>query len=100
MLRHLDLGLAQNFLEMTNTERRLRKQMDDAQPRPVAKTFVDLNEIHPAESLAAACDGACRHLRTAAFAVALASLRREAIGMFLTELQLDVLAGDDRFRDR
>ncbi len=31
---------------MADTERPLREQMEHAQARAIAKTFVDLNEIH------------------------------------------------------
>lgn len=45
MLRNLYLRLTENVLEMTNAERRLREQMQDAKPGSIAKALVDLNEI-------------------------------------------------------
>lgn len=44
--RHLDLGFAQDFLQMTDAERTPQQKMDDAQPRLLTEAFVDAQEIH------------------------------------------------------
>jgi hypothetical protein len=43
---NLDLWLTKNVLEMTNAERRFCKKMEDAQSRAIAKTLIDLNQVH------------------------------------------------------
>jgi hypothetical protein len=48
MLGYLDLGFLEDALEMADAERRARKQMKNAQPRPIAKALIDLNEVHSA----------------------------------------------------
>jgi hypothetical protein len=40
------LRFAQDFLKMANAERRFCKQMKNAQPRAVAKTLIDFDQIH------------------------------------------------------
>jgi hypothetical protein len=42
-LRNID-----NFLEMADAKRTMRKQMDDPQPRGIAETLVNLNQFHEA----------------------------------------------------
>jgi hypothetical protein len=37
----------ENFLEMADTKRTTRKQMDYPQPRGIAETLVNLNQFHP-----------------------------------------------------
>ena len=46
VLGNFRLRLAENRLEMTDTKRRLRKQIQDPKPGPVAEALVDVNEIH------------------------------------------------------
>ena len=46
VLRDLGLRDAQNFLEVANTERTARQQMDDPQSRGVAEALVNLNQFH------------------------------------------------------
>jgi hypothetical protein len=46
MLGNLGLRKAQNFLEMADAQRPLCKQVDDPQPRGIAKTLVNLNQFH------------------------------------------------------
>lgn len=46
VLRDLGLRDAQNFLEVANTERTARQQMDDPQSRGVAEALVNLNQLH------------------------------------------------------
>jgi hypothetical protein len=43
---NFDLGFAENFLEVTDTERPVEKEMDNAQPRQVAETLVNTNKVH------------------------------------------------------
>jgi hypothetical protein len=33
---------------MTDAERRSRKKMEDAQPRAIAKTLIDMDQVHVA----------------------------------------------------
>lgn len=40
-----DLRQAENVLQMTNAEGRLREQMDDTQPSLIAKAIVNLNQF-------------------------------------------------------
>ena len=46
MLGDLGLRKAQNFLEMADAKRTLCQQMDDSQPRGIAETLVNLNQLH------------------------------------------------------
>ena len=46
MLGNLGLRKAQNFLEMADAKRTLCQQMDDSQPRGIAETLVNLNQLH------------------------------------------------------
>ena len=48
MLRNLDLWLAENVLKMTDAERRFREQMQNSQPRAIAKALIDLDQVHVA----------------------------------------------------
>lgn len=53
MLGNLDLRLAENVLKMTDAERRLRKKMEDAQSRAIAKALIDLDQVHADQQQAA-----------------------------------------------
>ena len=46
VLRDLGLRNAQNFLEMADTKRTARQQMDDPQSRGVAEALINLNQLH------------------------------------------------------
>ena len=46
MLGHFGLRDAKNFLEVTDTKRTACQQMDDPQPRGVAETLVNRNQVH------------------------------------------------------
>jgi hypothetical protein len=46
MLGNLRLRKAENFLKMADAKRTTCKQMNDPQPRGVAETLVDLNQLH------------------------------------------------------
>ena len=46
-----DLGLAQNGLEVTNAEGRLREEIQDAETRLVAKTLINLDQLHTVNML-------------------------------------------------
>jgi hypothetical protein len=46
VLRDFHLWLAKNILEMTDTERRFCEKMENPQPCAIAKTFVDLDQLH------------------------------------------------------
>ena len=46
MFRNFYLRLVQNFLKMTNAERPPREQMQNAEPRLIAQTLVNLNQFH------------------------------------------------------
>jgi hypothetical protein len=46
VLGNLHLRFLEDFLEVTNAERTLRQDMQDAQPRAVAKTLIDFDQIH------------------------------------------------------
>jgi hypothetical protein len=96
MLGDLDLGFAEDGLEMTDAERRLRQQMRDAQSRPVAETLMDLNQVHP--DLATGCgrDTASVNLHARDFL----PLLRETLGLPFTEDHVEMLAGRFHFRDR
>ena len=97
MLGNLHLRLTEDFLEMTDTERPLREQMQDAQPRPVAETFVDPNEIHRSAT------GAGRVRRFAASAPAFinaAAFLGQTIGVTRFQLEIDAATGHFGARDR
>src|SRR5205814_4553555 len=53
VLGNFYLRLAQNRLEMANAQGRLRQQMENPQPRPVAEALIDLNQIHRRQQQAA-----------------------------------------------
>ena len=46
MFGDIDLRLLEHRLEVTDTKRGLREQMQDAQPRLVAKALVNLDQLH------------------------------------------------------
>ena len=46
MTRDLGLRFAEDFLDMTHAQRPVQQQMDNTQPRAVAKTLVDADKIH------------------------------------------------------
>jgi len=46
MLRNLDLRGAEDVLKMANAKRANREQMQNAQPRFIAQTFVNFDQIH------------------------------------------------------
>ncbi len=46
VLRDFHLWLAKNILKMTNTERRSGEKMENAQPRAISKTLINLDEVH------------------------------------------------------
>jgi hypothetical protein len=46
MFRNLHLRLAENVLEMTNAQWRLGKQVQNSQPRSIAKALVNLDQVH------------------------------------------------------
>src|SRR5882724_9317447 len=53
VLGNFYLWLAQDRLEMADAQGRLRQQMENPQPRPVAETLIDLNQIHRRQQQAA-----------------------------------------------
>ncbi len=48
VLRNFHLWLTENVLEVTNTERRLRQQVENSQACPVTKALIDLDQVHRA----------------------------------------------------
>jgi hypothetical protein len=46
VLRDFYLWLIENVLKMADTERRSCKKMENAQPRAIAKTLINLDEVH------------------------------------------------------
>jgi hypothetical protein len=48
VLRDFHLWLAKNVLKMTDTERRSCEKMEDARPRAIAKTLINLDQVHVA----------------------------------------------------
>ena len=46
MLGNLDLWLAENVLKMADAERRSCEEMENAQPRTIAKALIDLDQVH------------------------------------------------------
>lgn len=46
VLRDFHLWLTENVLKMTDAERRFCKKMEDAQPGAIAKTLVNLDQVH------------------------------------------------------
>lgn len=46
MAGHLDLGLAQNLLQVTHAQRPPEQQMDDPQPGSVAQALMDAEHMH------------------------------------------------------
>ena len=46
MFGNLDLWFTENVLQMTDTERRSCEKMEDAQPRAITKTLVNLDQVH------------------------------------------------------
>jgi len=46
MFRNLHLPLAENVLEMTNAQWRSGKQVQNSQPRSIAKALVNLDQVH------------------------------------------------------
>jgi hypothetical protein len=46
MFGNLNLRLAENDLKMTDAKRRSGKKMENAQPGAIAKTLIDLDQIH------------------------------------------------------
>src|SRR5947207_10867204 len=47
VLGDLNLGLAEDGLEVTDAERRLCQQLQDSQTRSIAETSIDLDQVHP-----------------------------------------------------
>jgi hypothetical protein len=45
MFRNLHLGLAQDFLKVTDAERRAGQEMENPQARSIAETLVNLDEV-------------------------------------------------------
>src|SRR5205814_7198792 len=54
VLGNFNLWLAQDRLEMADAQGRVRQQMENPQPRPVAEALIDLNQIHRRQQQAAA----------------------------------------------
>ena len=46
MFGNLDLWFAEQFLEVTNAEWRLCEETQNPQPGAIAKTLVDLDQVH------------------------------------------------------
>jgi hypothetical protein len=46
VLGNLYLGFVEQLLEMANAERTIAKEVQDAQPRAVAETLINLHKVH------------------------------------------------------
>ena len=64
---HRHLGQLQDLLEMTNAQRPLLQQMQDAQPRLVTQAPVDLNHIHNIQAQAYSRKGISMSSRASTF---------------------------------
>ncbi len=91
MFGNFHLRLAQGILEVTDAQRRLREQMQNAQPGRLAETLVDLDQLHPLTT----GGGAGRVGRFAA-----AFLPGEAVSVFAFELEFESVAHHAASRDR
>ena len=50
MLGNFDLRLVQHLLKVTNAERLLIQEVENAKPRRIAKALVDVNQFHARET--------------------------------------------------
>ena len=46
MFRNLDLRFIKDVLKVTDAERRSPEKMENAQPRTIAKTLINLDQVH------------------------------------------------------
>jgi hypothetical protein len=81
---------------MTDTERRLRQQMQNAQPSAVGEGLIDLNQVHSESAAGGICGGAASFSRLSRFAPFL----RQTLSAPLAEEHVEMIAGRLYFQDR
>jgi hypothetical protein len=92
---YFDLRFAKDVLEMTDAQRRLHQQMQDAKPGPVAEALINANEIHCRQLTTGSVGGTTR-VRELGFApFARAALRPTAF-----EDDVQISTGRSYFVDR